>query len=162
MTGYYLIFILFFAFILRNIWQTIPGKLVVLVFFYAFFQNNLPIVNSKIRDNADGPTTILFKNQKLALDYIYEDSAGEEFNVDVYVPPVIPHAYDYLFTWYESLPKYSGKIDERASLLYTLYEEDPPHPERLEEWMMRQRGIGEVEYAKSFGGITVQRRKRIQ
>jgi hypothetical protein len=53
-------------------------------------------------------------------------------------------------------------LAERVPLLYTLYEEDPPHPERLEAWLARQKGIGIVEEEESFGGITVQRRKRIE
>lgn len=162
MTGYFLIFILFFAYILRYVWKTIPGKIVVFIFFYAFFSVNLPIVKAKITDNADGPTTILFKNQKQAIEYIYDDAAGEPFNVDVYVPPVIPYAYDYLLTWYESKPEYSGWVRKERELLYTLYEEDPPHPERLEAWLNRQAGIGKVEHSQKFGGITVERRKRVE
>jgi len=100
-------------------------------------------------------------NQKKALDWVYEDAKGRDFNVDVYVPPVIPHAYDYLFKWY------GGKIhgrepkEELVPLLYTLYEVDPPHPERLSAWLDRQEGIGEVEEEVKFGGITVQRRRRL-
>lgn len=166
MTGYYLIFILLFALVLSQLWQTLAGKLVVLVFFYTFFSMNLPIVKAKITDNADGPSTILFRNQKQAIDWIYED-ADREFNVDVYVPPVIPYAYDYLFTWYPTTPGLRGAsesklIEEHVDLLYTLYEEDPPHPERLETWLARQKGIGEVEYSQKFGGITVERRKRLK
>jgi hypothetical protein len=55
----------------------------------------------------------------------------------------------------------SRLVDEHVDLLYTLYEVDPPHPERLQSWMDRQKGIGVVEYEESFGGITVQRRSRI-
>ncbi len=49
----------------------------------------------------------------------------------------------------------------QVPLLYTLHEEDPQHPERLEAWHARQEGIGEIEEEVSFGGITVQRRKRL-
>ncbi|OGM31968.1 hypothetical protein A2803_02670 [Candidatus Woesebacteria bacterium RIFCSPHIGHO2_01_FULL_44_21] len=161
MTGYYLIFILLFAVILGHLWGSVAGKIVVFIFFYAFFTMNLPIVKAKITDNADGPNTILFRNQKQAIEWVYGD-AKEEFNVDVYVPPVIPYAYDYLFTWYEGKPEYSGKVSDNRELLYTLYEEDPPHPERLEAWLARQKGIAEVEYAQKFGGITVERRKRVK
>ena len=166
MTGYYLIFILFLALVLRFTWSSLPGKTVVLLFFYIFFSMNLPIVKAKITDNADGPNTILFRNQKQAIEWIYAD-ANEEFNVDVYVPPVIPYGYDYLFTWYPTTPRLRGAsegklVDEQVPLLYTLYEEDPPHPERLEAWLARQAGIGEVVYSEKFGGITVERRKRVK
>ena len=101
-----------------------------------------------------------------AVDWIFEDAKGRgEFNVDVYVPPVIPHSYDYLFLW-QATERCGDNLcemnlAEQVPLLYTLYEEDPPHPERLKAWQARQDGIGEIEEETSFGGITVQRRKRI-
>ncbi len=161
MTGYYLIFVLLVSLVLGLLWKENVGKLIVIAFFYLFFNANLPLIKSKITDNADGPNTILLGNQKQAIEWIYKDAYGE-FNVDMFVPPVIPYSYDYLFTWYESMPNYNGKVEERRELLYTLYEEDPPHAERLEEWLVRQSGIGKVEYSKKFGGITVERRKRIK
>ncbi len=159
MTGYYLIFILLFGITLATVWRFYLGKVLVLYFLYIFLNNNVPITWSRINDGLDGPHTIAFGNQKEALDWVYKDAKGENFNTDVYVPPVIPHAYDYLFAWYEQ--DHNGLISDHVDLLYTLYEVDPPHPERLEVWMARQKGIGEVEYEKSFGGITVQRRHRI-
>lgn len=81
------------------------------------------------------------------------------------MPPVIPHAYDYLFLWQGT--KKCGdslcglKQDERLDLLYTLYEADPPHKHRLDAWLARQEGIGIVEEVATFGGITVERRTRI-
>jgi hypothetical protein len=53
------------------------------------------------------------------------------------------------------------KIEERVDLLYTLYEADPPHPDRIGTWLERQEGIGVVEKEASFGGITVQERTRL-
>jgi 4-amino-4-deoxy-L-arabinose transferase-like glycosyltransferase len=159
MTGYYLIFILLLGITLASVWKYKLGKLFIILFLIIFINNNLPLLWSRINDGADGPNTILFKNQKQALDWIYEDAKGEDFNTDVYVPPVIPHAYDYLFRWYGK--DRHGPIEPLVPLLYTLYEVDPPHPERLEEWMDRQAGIGETEYSATFGGITVQRRHRI-
>jgi len=161
MTGYYLIFVLLVSLVLGLLWKKNAGKLIVIAFFYLFFNANLPLIKSKITDNADGPNTILLGNQKQAIEWIYKD-ADDEFNVDIFVPPVIPYSYDYLFTWYESMPDFSGKTEERRELLYTLYEEDPPYAERLEEWLVRQSGIGQVEYGEKFGGITVERRKRIK
>ena len=108
----------------------------------------------------DGPNTVRFGNQKQAVEWVFEDAAGRDFNVDVYVPPVIPHAYDYLFTWYGNTKYDKPPVEEHQALLYTLAEVDPPHPERLEAWVVRQMGIGSVEEEVDFGGIKVQRRKR--
>jgi hypothetical protein len=100
-------------------------------------------------------------NQKKALDFIYTNSGGKDFNVDVYVPPVIPYAYNYLFKWYGGGKYNRLPLEENRSLLYTLYEVDSPHPERLEAWLARQKGIGKVEEKVQFGGITVERRTRL-
>lgn len=164
LTGYYLIFLLLVAATLGQLWESnILGKMLVAYFIYLFLANNLPVIKSTITDKGDDSRSVAFSNQKKAIDWVYKDlSAGRQvpFNVDVYVPPVIPYAYNYLFTWlgtevYHKLPK-----DTKEPLLYTLYEVDIPYPERLNSWLARQKGIGKVEKEAKFGGITVQRRVR--
>jgi len=160
-TGYYLIFILLFAIVLGRVWKYKLGKILVIYFFYLFYSANVPVLWSKLNDKVDGPTTIAFGNQKRAIDWIYKDVSGKEFSIDVYVPPVIPYAYDYLFIWYGGTKKRYQPSKDLINPLYTLYEVDPPHPERLEAWLARQKGIGRVEKEERFGGIVVQRRKRL-
>jgi hypothetical protein len=102
-----------------------------------------------------------YKNQLDAIDWIYKDSNGRDFNVDEYVPPVIPYAYRYLFE-YLGTQKYNRlPLEENIPLLYTLYECDPDHPERLEAWLQRQITIGKVLKEEKFGCIVVQERQRI-
>jgi len=50
---------------------------------------------------------------------------------------------------------------ESRELLYTIYEEDPPHPERLEDWLGRYEDNTQIEDSVQYGGVTVQRRKRL-
>jgi len=161
-TGYYLIFVVLFASVLGIASKHLWGKALIFIFLALFLKDNLPIVRNYIVSGVDGPTTIAFGNQKQALDWIYQDAKGRDFNIDVYVPPVIPYAYDYLFKWYGGSRWGREPLAEKQiSLLYTLYEVDPPHPERLEVWLKRQATIGKVEEEKAYGGIIVQRRKRI-
>lgn len=159
LTGYYLVFIILFAVVLGSTWKYKIGKIFVAIFLYAFFLSNAELVWHTVNDRGEGPTTISYGNQKRAIEWVYADAKSEQFNNDVYVPPVIPHAYDYLFTWIDNDKKQMSS--ELIPLLYTIYEEDPPHPERLKEWMDRQEGIGIVEREAKFGGITAQRRMRI-
>ena len=161
-TGYYLIFVLAFSVVLANYAKPWFGKILLVFFLITFLRDNLPIVKRYINSNASSPDAIIFGTQKQALDWIYSD-LGEckKFNSDAYVPPVIPYAYTYLFTWYGGEVKKCPPVEERVDLLYTLYEKDPPHPERLGEWLNRQKGIAKVETEKSFGMITSQRRTRI-
>ena len=157
-TGYYLAFVFLVAVILGYLWKYKLGKVFVVYFVYLFLTTNIPIIWMRISDNGQNENSISYLNQKKAIDWIYEDAHGRDFNVDVYVPPVIPYAYDYLFLWYH---KRGNLATEQVSLLYTLYEVDPPHPERLEAWLARQKGIGEIEESARFGGITIERRRRL-
>ena len=166
MTGYYLPLILLFSMGLAKLLKTNIGKIVFLIFFIMFFARNGLFLKNYLKAGVDGPAHITLGNELQAVNWILED-AGErgEFNVDVYVPPVIPHSYDYLFLW-QATEKCGDDIcqmnlAERVPLLYTLQEEDPPHPERLEAWYARQEGIGIVEEEVRFGGVSVQRRTRI-
>jgi len=107
------------------------------------------------------PDLIVLTNQKQAIDWVYKNVGERKFNVDVYVPPVISYSYDYLFKWLGTTNYHKLSVDSQVPLLYTLYEVDPPHPERLKAWMDRQKGIGKVIKEETFGGITVQERERI-
>lgn len=162
LTGYYLIFVLLFSVGLGTLWTRNLGKIFVLYFIYFFLINNTDVLKYKLTDKSDGPLSIGLKNQTQAVTWVYQD-LGEckKFNLDVYVPPVIPYAYTYLFEWLGS-SKYSCKpTEEIVGQLYTLYEVDPPHPERLKSWLDRQAGIGFVEKEFRTGGVVVQRRTRI-
>lgn len=164
LTGVYLPLVLLFGIGLGEVWKTKRGAGVVILFFSLFFIVNGVLLRNYLRAGVDGPTHITLGNQLQAVNWILDDVQDKEFNVDVYVPPVIPHAYDYLFLW-QATEKCGQelcgmKLEKQVPLLYTLYEVDPPHPERLEAWLARQEGIGVVEESVKFGGITVERRMR--
>ncbi len=159
-TGYYLVFVILLSIILSSIWKDALGKLTILLFLVLFLKENLVSVRKYIISGVDGPTTIALGNEVQAVDFVYKDAGEREFNVDVYVPPVIPHSYDYLFKWRGSF--YSREpIKENVNLIYTVSEVDPDHPDRIRSWFNRQESIGKVEEAVKFGGITVERRTRL-
>lgn len=154
--GVWPIFILLIAFILSNLWESYFGKVITLAFFFLFFWVNLNLFKTYYKIGIG----IRFRDQLASIDWVYKDADQNNFNVDVYVPPVIPHAYDYLFQWYGMENYDKQPSEERESLLYTLYEVDSAHPERLNAWLVRQEGIGEIIKTQKFGEITTQRRKR--
>lgn len=156
LTGYYLIIILFFSYLLSFVWKYNLGKLVVVLFIFYFLKSNLSLTIPRLNVDVLSTGGIAFQSQLLAVNWIKEDAKGEKFNIDVYVPPVIPHSYNYLFLWNNVIQE-----EKQVNLLYTLYEQDGPHPERLKAWLDRQDEIGKVIYQETFGGIIVQRRERI-
>lgn len=163
-TGFYLPFVLLFSIGLAQLYKhSIFTKAAVIIFFIAFFVVNSRIVIA-LNSRVDESDHVSLGNELQAVDWVLNDSKNREFNVDVYVPPVIPYSYDYLFLW-QANKKCGDSLcnmkKDQVSLLYTLFEVDPPHPERLEEWLKRQENIGKVEEEIRFGGITVQKRSRV-
>lgn len=157
LTGYYMIYVFLAGLVLGKLWKTnFFGKIFVTFFILVFVKNNYYPLNFKLMDKSNNPNSLGFINQLQAVDYISNDSKDKEFNIDVYVPPVIPHSYNYLFLWNNVIQE-----EKEVDLLYTLYEDDGPHPERLKAWLDRQEKIGKVIYQEKFGGITVQKRERI-
>lgn len=160
-TGYYLIWILLFSFVYMSYSKKILMKTVLGIFIILLVFKNLISFRENYSISLDDSKTIAFSNQLAAIDWIYKSSDGRDFNVDEYVPPVIPYAYQYLFEWQGSLKYHRLPLDKNIPLLYTLYEADPDHPERLAAWLERQKGIGSILKEQRFGGITVQERQRI-
>ena len=166
LTGYYLILILPFALGLWALGRVRLGFLILPVFIILFMIRNLELTGRKLATDPTLGRDIFISNQEAALDWIFKDAKGSEFNVDVYVPPVLPYSYDYLFKWYPTTAAFRDReikqIEVLVPLLYTLYEIDQPHPERLDAWLRRQKSIAKVEKEAQFGGITVQRRFRLK
>jgi len=161
MSGYYMIFLLILAVTLGEIWKYKIGKLFVLLFILLFANNNLPIVKARIISGVDEKPTIAFGNQMQAVEWILEDADGREFNTDIYVPPITPYSYDYLFIWLSQSKYGNSPIAQPVDLLYTLYEVDQVNPSLLQNWLVRQMSMGSIDETKEFGGITVNRRKRL-
>lgn len=156
-TGYYFVLILLFSLGLSIFWRNKLGKISIIIFLTIFSFVNLKLVYKSLTTEVNQDNNIFLGNQLEAVTWIKEDSRQfETFNIDSYVPPVITYSYDYLFLWNNIIQE-----EKQVPILYTLYEVDPPHPERLEAWLERQKGIGIVEKEINFGGITVQRRTRI-
>ncbi|MBM3205644.1 hypothetical protein FJZ41_02215 [Candidatus Shapirobacteria bacterium] len=161
LTGFFPAFIFLFAlfvgfFLKKKLYWPI---LTLVLFWFAYF--NLPFLKNYLSAGLDGPTHITLGNELQAVDWVYQDAQGQGFNVDVYVPPVIPYSYDYLFQWRGQRFYQQRPVAENVPLLYTLYEVDPEHPFFLDAWLARQDKIAETAKVKKFGGITVERRLRL-
>jgi 4-amino-4-deoxy-L-arabinose transferase-like glycosyltransferase len=162
LTGYYLIFLILVATVLNSLLEfPFIGKFLITYLVLFFLFQNWSFIKPYINTTGTRWDAIVLSNQKSAIDWIYKNAGSREFNVDVYVPPVLSYSYDYLFKWLGTTKYYKLPLDSQVPLLYTLYEVDPSHPERLKAWLDRQAGIGKVIKEQSFGGITVQERERI-
>lgn len=159
-TGYYFPMVLLFSYLLASVPAKILRNITVTIFVGAFIYFNLPSDINYIRTNADSHDAVFLGNQETAIDYIYDDAGDSQFNVDEYVPPVIPYSYEYLFKWLGSTKYHKLPDTTNVKLLYTLEEEDPDHPDRIAAWYSRQEQIGKIDKQVQFGPITVERRTR--
>ena len=160
-TGFYLYFVIFFSFLLLQLSKFKRGYLIIVLFILIFLGRNFYLLSRYFIYDFRKYNPITLEDQLKAIDWVYQDAKGRDFNVDIYVPPVIPYAYDYLFKWY-GFQKYGFlPKEDQVELLYTLSEKDSAHPERLEKWMARQDKIGRIEKEFCVFDIKVERRLRI-
>ncbi|KKU29353.1 MAG: hypothetical protein UX80_C0005G0048 [Candidatus Amesbacteria bacterium GW2011_GWA2_47_11b] len=144
-----------FTLLIAAIWLS-AGRWAAAIFLAVFIFQNVSYHLAYFRQTLPGYITLTPQIQ--AVDWIYQDAAGQSFNTDVYVPPVIPHAYDYLFLWRGKSARPSAQL---VSRLYTIYEPDGEHPQFLSAWQTRQDGIGKIDTTLTFGPLTVSRRTRL-
>jgi 4-amino-4-deoxy-L-arabinose transferase-like glycosyltransferase len=156
LAGIWLVFMIFAGFLLMSFWHKFFGKVLLILFLITFAYSNFTqlVIYYKIGIG------IILRTQLSAIDWAYQNSKGEEFNVDVYVPPVIPYAYEYLFKWYGEKKYNQQPASNNVLLLYTLYEEDSSHPNFLKNWLNRQETVGKILDQERFGDVTIQRRER--
>jgi len=155
LTGFFPAFILLFAFVLAKAYWFL-----LLPFWLSFIWQNGKLDYYYLIAGVDGPTHITMGNQMQTIEWVCRDADGRAFNVDTYVPPVIPYSWDYLWQYYG---RKTGcrPADERQELLYTVWEVNPDRPQFLENWLERQAGIGTILKETRFGGIGVEQRRRI-
>ena len=153
LVGYFVPFIILFSAALSQLAKNWLGIALLAVFFLIFFQTNIPMINSYLKK---GIAPFTFKDQISSVKWVLDDARDNPFSVDVWVAPIIPHAYDYLFLW---LGETKRPIKD-ADSLYTLYEEPGNlYPER-NAWLSQKNKEGIVEEEVQFSGITVQRRTK--
>lgn len=160
--GLFPIFILLLAISLDHVLHSAKKTALIAIIFISFFlKTNITLLKTNLSAGIDGYSHISIGNQLQGIDWIYQQAAGKPFNVDFYVPPVIPYAYYYLVPWYGKSHYQKEPTEELVELLFTLYEVDPIQPDNFAAWQKRQDGIGIITDEVKFGGIYVQKRKRL-
>jgi 4-amino-4-deoxy-L-arabinose transferase-like glycosyltransferase len=165
MTGYYFPMVLLFSIGLGILWKKVLGKIAVIVFFIIFASINFQMLTEYLGTDLQEENLVVLGNEIKAVDWVMDDAKNKgEYNVLIYVPPVIPYSYEYLFLWRANLlcgDNNCGYIkDAEREFVYLIFEKDIYHPWRLETWLKNNEGVGELGEEVMFGGITVQRRHR--
>ncbi len=135
LTGFQTFYILISGIILSILLRIKGGKLlvsVIILCFLAYSFNRLYILY--LNPPNDGGIAKI-KGKLAAIDYIYKDSGGKNFNLLVFTPPVNTDAYDYLTFWrakagYNYIPG-----QEKKGKFYLLIEPDPEKPWSYNGWL---------------------------
>ncbi len=146
-------FILSIAWILASINRSIMSIFLAL-FILQNIASNISFITLK------HPNYITFSDIYQAVEWIYKDNKNNDFNVDIYVPPVMTDAYDYFFLWlgttkYSRLP--SSQMKNR---LYLIAEPDGEHPYYRQKWLNRQNTYGQIELTDTIGPLYIARLSR--
>jgi len=160
-TGFFFIFIFVFSFVFSRVAFLRVGKFLFWGFIFAFLFYNFSLFDKYFKGEYRRYNPISLSDEIKAVDWVYKDAGEKRFNVDFYVPPVIPYSYEYLFKWRGTEFFDKTPLVEVESLLYTISEPDPSHPDRLDAWRKRQDKIGETQEKIEIGSLLVEKRVRI-
>lgn len=154
LTGYFPLFIILFSIVI-----TLPKPKFIyfpllFVFIFYFISQNYIHLYHYLTDGIDGPENVVYGNEIQAVDYLCQKNNQNSGSLDIYVPPITPHTYEYLFKWRNC------HFSNSQSNLYLLYEVDPSHPERLSAWLDKYKNYV-ILNQKSFGGIYTRQLLRV-
>ena len=136
-----------------------PSKLkylLVLASLALFLYSNMRQLYNYLSAGVDGPQHITLGNQIQAVEYLCQQSTTP-YNLNIYVPPVIPYSYNYLIDWYHRQDRCQLPQDNRQSNQLVLYEVDNQTPPRFQQWY-RDLSSSTIVNQQKFGGISVEQR----
>lgn len=138
------------------------GLLALLFVIILFWVNLKPVevVSNLTKPIWEGDAAV-YRNQLSAIDYVYNDANGKQFNYTAYSPAVYGYNYDYLFLWYGKQKYGYSPMKDSSDLFYVVLEPDYEYPSRLIDWLKIREDDGKVKMEKTVkGGIVVQTRVR--
>lgn len=164
--------------VLSRFWK--KNKFVVLAVLVILSLSNLSAILTK---NKDGQTALviqkdlILKNELKAIDYTYQEAAGEDFTINTTTNPLwVNTTWSYLYNWYGVnkygyLPHWTGRdqvgrfgnnlpASEEISTIH-FYIIEPPEviPGKfLEDAFAAEQARSEIVEVKKFGDIEVQKR----
>ena len=160
LTGFQTFYILIIGIVLAIFLRIKGGKLLVTTLIACFVVYSLGRLYILYLNPPNDGGTAKIKGKLTAIDYVYKDSGGENFNLLVFTPPVNTDAYDYLIFW-RARNKY-GYVpgQEKKGKFYLLIEPDPEKPWSYNGWLETVVKTGNiVKTVKLPSGFIIQERE---
>ncbi|MEX2007783.1 MAG: glycosyltransferase family 39 protein, partial [Candidatus Levyibacteriota bacterium] len=158
LTGFEVMFIFPLGIILAKFWERSFGKVLLTILLLITLWVIIPRIYNLYRSPDYGGIAKV-KGKLDAIDYIYKDAKGGEFNMMVFAPAVYTDPYDYLVWWRsENVYRYApGK--EKEGTFYLLIEPDSSKPWTYKGWLETVVKSGEIIFTTELpSGLIVQKR----
>ncbi len=160
-TGFQTLHIIAVGISLALLWKYKIGKIIIILLLCKLFFYTTSRIDTLYFNPPDNGGFAKVQGKLSAIDYIYQDMQGKEFNLLIFTPPVLTDAYDYL-VWWHGMKKYNyipGK--EKAGTFYLLIEPDGASPWSYKGWLETVIKTGNVVKTINHpSGLIIQ--KRIQ
>jgi hypothetical protein len=135
------------------------SKLVFSIFLILMLPYIYKEFTSAKKDLSDYGGEAKIKGKIEAIDYIYNDAKGQNFNVLVFAPPVYDYQYRYMLLWYGQQKYHYLPGDKKEGLFYLWIEQDPKQPWSYRGWLETVVKTGKViKEEKLSSGFIIQKR----
>jgi hypothetical protein len=109
---------IFFATILERLFsKNIIGKILIFIFIFFTFSNtlkaHLEYLHKNFQKPSDNPSNLM--NEIKAVDWVYQEAAGQGFRVYSYLPAIYDYPFQHAFWWYGT-QKYGYQPEDIAYL----------------------------------------------
>lgn len=160
LTGFFVPFVIIFSCFPIIFRHKILKSIAIISFIILFYIGNIPFTKNYLIAGVDGPSHISLGNQNQIIDYLCQD-AKNNYNLHIYVPPVIPYSYQYLLDRKIEKNLCLQPSSKTQDLIYIIYEVNLDNPANLENWL-NQFSDYQVENQIKFGGINLQKLKNVK
>lgn len=151
---YVLLFAYFFAKSKLPLSKLIFGIFLILMLPYIYKE-----FTSAKKDLSDYGGEAKIKGKIEAIDYIYNDAQGQNFNVLVFAPPIYDYQYRYMLLWYGQQKYHYLPGDKKEGLFYLWIEQDPKQPWSYNGWLETVIKTGKVLKEETLpSGFIIQKR----
>lgn len=142
----------------HKIWKIIILFLIIKLAFYCTGR-----INTLYFNPPDDGGFAKVQGKISAIDYIYQDSGGKDFNLLIFTPPVITDAYDYLVWWHGTYKYHYVPGNNKEGVFYLLIEPDGSKPWSYEGWLETVIKTGMIlETVQHPSGLIIQKRIQTQ
>ena len=156
LTGFFIAFIILFSYCLNHIFDY--HWIFIIAFVLLFLKLNLINTYYYLRAGTDGPENIVMGNITQSLNYYCQQNKSTPINLDIYVPPYIPHSYEYLLGWYEEKGTCQRSYLSNSKEIVIIYEIDLQQPNRLKKWLSDYDQKSTIIEKQNFGGVRAEKR----